>query len=47
MQKFTLVFFLLTTTVVVADDANSVVRKADAVRGPQGSFRMKIRVSSE
>lgn len=32
---------------VFAEDADAIVRKADAVRGPQGSFRMKIRVTSE
>ncbi len=32
---------------VFADDANAIVSKADRVRGPEGSFRMKIKVISE
>lgn len=32
---------------VFAEDANDIVSKADRVRGPEGSFRMKIKVISE
>ncbi|HMV36218.1 MAG TPA: outer membrane lipoprotein-sorting protein [Turneriella sp.] len=46
MKKILFVVCLLTGA-LSAEDANSIVRKADAVRGPQGSFRMKIKVTSE
>ncbi len=43
----TIITLLIFSYSLFAEDANSIVRKADAVRGPQGSFRMKIRVTSE
>jgi len=46
-MKKTIIAFALLAGTLFAEDANSIVRKADAVRGPQGSFRMKIKVTSE
>jgi outer membrane lipoprotein-sorting protein len=46
MKKILFVVYLFAGA-LFAEDANSIVRKADAVRGPQGSFRMKIKVTSE
>jgi outer membrane lipoprotein-sorting protein len=46
MVKKIVTFGLLVSS-LSAEDASSIVRKADDVRGPQGSFRMKIKVISE
>lgn len=46
-MKKTLFVVCLFAGALFAEDANSIVRKADAVRGPMGSFRMKIKVTSE
>ena len=46
MKKLTLLLFIAGAA-VSADNGDSIVAKADAVRGPASSFRMKIRVVSQ
>jgi outer membrane lipoprotein-sorting protein len=46
-MKRTLLITLLAAGNLLAESADAIVRKADAVRGPGGSFSMKLTVSSE
>lgn len=46
-MKKTLIWAYLLTSVLFAEDGHSIVSKADSVRGPAGSFRMKIKVISQ
>lgn len=46
-MKYWVLLLCFYANAIFAEDANAIVRKSDAVRGPQGSFRMKIKVTSE
>ncbi|MBV6493078.1 MAG: hypothetical protein LDLANPLL_01093 [Turneriella sp.] len=47
MKKNTILILLLNAGFIYAQDATQIIRHADAVRGPQGSFQMKVRVVSQ
>lgn len=47
MKKLVSIFIFAWGGILFAESADSIVSHADAVRGPAGSFRMKIKVISE
>ncbi|MBS0618598.1 MAG: outer membrane lipoprotein-sorting protein [Spirochaetes bacterium] len=47
MKKIFSIVAVASATLLYAESADNIVRHADAVRGPAGSFRMKVRVVSE